>query len=193
MRKQHAMSDSYDNNPDRGRRRGAVPLSELVGRLVAPMAATRSFAKSELTAAWPEIVGTRFAAFCQPEKLVWPKGPDSENRPALLVVRVHGPRAIYLQHEAGQIIERANAFLGYRAIGQLKVVQGAIEAKEPPPPREPPRVSVADENRLAAAVEGIGSDGLREALQRLGRGVLSEAGGHGAVTRKVTGQTGKTP
>ncbi len=187
------MTNEQDNTPNVRKRRGPIPLSELVGKLVAPMAATRGFAKTELAAAWPEIVGAQFAGFCRPEKLVWPKGPDSENRPAMLIVRVHGPRAIYLQHEATQIIERVNAFLGYRAVGQLKIVQGTVEPPARAPVRTAPKVDAAAESRLAAAVDGIASDGLREALQRLGRGVLSEAASHEAVTPKLTGGNSKTP
>lgn len=176
------MSHSRDNSGPR--RRGAIPLSELVGRLVAPLTATRSFAKSDLSAAWNEIVGDRFAAFSRPEKLVWPKGPGTDGLPALLVIRVHGPRAIYLQHEAGQIVERVNAFLGYRAVGQIRITQGSVESEEKRAKREAPTVSPEVENKLVSSLESVENEKLRAALERLGRGVLANTTGKKTVATK---------
>lgn len=168
-------------------------MSELVGRLVSPLTAARSFAKSDLSAVWPEIVGERFASFSRPEKLVWPKGPDTEGRPALLLIRVHGPRAIYLQHEAGQIIERANAFLGYRAIDRIKLTQGTVDGDVKLPDRTPPTVSPESAAQLAKSVAGVEDDRLKAALEKLGRGVLANSAKATNSRRKVTGENDELP
>jgi hypothetical protein len=188
------MADSQDNTPDaRMRRRGAVSLSELVGKVLAPVTAKRGIARTDLIAAWPDIVGPRFADCSRPDKIVWPKGPDADGKPGMLILRVHGPRAIYVQHEAGQILERVNAFLGYAAISQIKIVQGPVTGPAKVQRKQLPTLPAAAETRLATAVADISNDGLRAALQKLGRGILSEAGGNSPVNRKVTGESGKSP
>src|SRR6185295_19195441 len=105
--RERAMADSTQ----RQRRRGPVMLAELVGKVIDPGTKRRGFGTTDLIAAWPEVVGPRYADCTRPEKIVWPKSEDMEGAPALLVLRVDGPRAIFVQHEAAQIVERVNAFL----------------------------------------------------------------------------------
>jgi hypothetical protein len=164
------MSDSNQ----KASRRGPIALGELIGRVIDPVTKRRGFATTDLIAAWPEIVGSRFADFTRPEKIVWPRGEEMDGAPALLVIRVDGPRAIFVQHEAGQIVERVNAFLGYGAIGHLRIIQapvgvgGAMAA-----PSERP-LSTGAEAELDARLSGVADKDLRAVLDRLGRGVLAD-------------------
>jgi hypothetical protein len=172
---------------DKFRRRGAVALAELVGKVLAPVTAKRGFATADLLAAWPEIVGPRYADCTRPERVSWPRGEEAARKPGLLVLRVDGPRAIFVQHEAGQIIERVNGFLGYAAIGQMRIVQGPVGPRTPAPPAPARELRPVEEMRLAATVAGVADEDLREALARLGRGVLTQSNAE-AVTggRKET-------
>ena len=158
----------------RERRRGPVQLAELVGKAIGPLAARRGFATADLIAAWPEIVGARFAASTRPDRIVWPRGTANESKPAVLVVRVDGPAAVLFQHEAGQIVERTNAFLGYAAVGQVRIVQGPVGAPGGEEPEPPLPISAEDETRLADALAPLDDEGLRTALGRLGRAVLTD-------------------
>ena len=162
------MADSDEKR----RRGGAVPLSALIGRVIKPVARKRGFAAADLIAAWREVVGGELAECTRPEKIVWPRGDANSDLPGVLTLRVDGPRAVIVQHQTGQIVERVNAFFGYRAVGQVRLVQAPLgstakpaRADEGPLPRE-------DEARLKSAVSGIDSEPLRAALDRLGRGVL---------------------
>ena len=153
------------------RRKGAVALGELVGPVIDPVVARRGFATSGLIAAWPEIVGPAFADCTAPERIAWPRTRDEAAAPGVLVLRVEGPRAIYVQHELPQIVERINAFFGYAAIGQVRIVQAPVSertAVAPPSPGLAPAAAAALDERLAT----IEDDRLRAALGRLGRGVL---------------------
>jgi hypothetical protein len=156
------------------KRKGALALGEIVGRVIEPVTARRGFAKADLIAVWPEIAGPMHAASTAPEKIVWPRHhPDAEEPPAgTLFIRADGPRAIFVQHELPQIVERVNAFFGYRAVGQARVVQGpvtAATAKTMPPAR----LDEASATRIAAETAAVDDDRLREALERLGRGVFT--------------------
>jgi len=154
-------------------RRGPVALNELVGRLIEPMTARRGFARAELIAAWPEIVGAAHAACTAPDKIVWPRGgSETDGAPGTLVMKVDGPRAIYIQHELPQIIERVNAFFGYAAIGAVRMVQGSIPRRRPAP-APPAPLDAAAEAKLGGRLASVGDEALRAALGRLGRSVLT--------------------
>jgi hypothetical protein len=157
-------------------RRGAVKLSELVGKAIAPLAGRRGFATADLIAAWPTIAGTRFSDCTRPEKLQWPRGSANDGKSASLIVRVDGPRAVLFQHEAGQIIERVNTFLGYAAVSEIRIVQGPVEKDRTKATPSGADLSPEAEARLGAAILPVESDPLRSALGRLGRNVLREQG-----------------
>jgi len=160
------------NEPQR--KRGARSIAELVGDVIDPLTKKRGFATADLISAWPDIAGSRFAAVTRPAKIVWPRGEANDGAAGVLTLHVEGPSAILVQHELGQILERVNAFLGYQAVGQIRIVQAPVgQAKRrrlPAPAALPPD----GEARLASATAGVAEDGLRAALERLGRGVLAK-------------------
>lgn len=155
--------------------RGPQTIGALIGSVIAPVCAKRGFATADLISAWSDIVGPRYATTTMPEKLTWPRR-DQARAPggATLVIRVDSGMAIYLQHETAVLLDRINGFLGFGAVTQLKIVQGVVS--QPAPRRAaPPPLTKAEEAEVAATVAAIESDGLREALARLGRGVYGSA------------------
>ena len=149
---------------------GPISLARLASGILNSATAKRGFAKADLIAAWSEVAGARYADVTQPEKLHWPRG---EGQGAILTVRVDGPAAVFLQHETEQFIARVNGFLGYSAVSELRIVQKPI-AKKPalsPPPRELP---AATEDFIRVSVAGVEDDGLRAALEQLGRAVATD-------------------
>ena len=160
-----------DSNEKRSRR-GAVPLSALVGRVINPVARKRGFAAADMIAAWADVVGSDLAAYTRPEKIVWPRGEANSELPGVLTLKVDGPRAVVVQHQLDQIVERVNAFFGYAAVGQVRIVQAPLGRSAKPVPEDDGPLSAEDAARLAAATSGVEDEPLREALDRLGRGVL---------------------
>jgi len=137
------------------------------------------FSTASLLTDWPAIAGKELAAYAAPERLKWPRGTDqgpgetdeaeAGRRGATLVLRVDGGRSLDVQHNACQIIERINAYFGYAAIKELRIVQAPLpQGREPVPPTarptgQPPIHEVAH----------IADPHLRDALARLGAGVRS--------------------
>jgi hypothetical protein len=157
------------------------PLAELVDQCLAPVLARQGFAASDVIVAWPEIVGERLAAYCEPVKMQWPRRPaaytyDAPQEPATLVVLVEGAFAIELQHLAPVIVERVNARYGWRCVSRLSLKQGPVvrdrERKRDRPPPDPAAISQA-----TARVGEVEDDGLRQALVRLGAGILARREG----------------
>ncbi len=164
---------------DKPRRRGAVALNELVGKLLDPGIAARGFANADLIAAWPEIAGRAYADWTEPERIAWPRGETGgEPRAGVLYLKVDGPRAIFVQHELPQIMERINAFLGYSAIGQVRIVQKPVARRRKAPAATIPALGAAAEAELSGALATVADDRLRAALDALGRGVLAKRDKH---------------
>jgi len=154
----------------RTRSRGPIGLGELVGRVISPVSAKRGFATADLIAAWTDVVGSELAAITRPERIAWPRGKGTAEG-AVLHLRVDGPRAVLVQHQLGQVIDRVNGFLGYAAVAKVRLVQGPLAV--PPPAEAPAAIGDKEAAQLAATTAAVENDSLRAALDRLGRGVLA--------------------
>ena len=137
------------------------------------------FSTASLIMDWPRIAGADLAQWTSPERVKWPQGfenaelaQESGTRPgATLVLRVDPARALDVEYRSRQIVERINAYFGYRAIAEVRILQAPLSAhaaaaaraatpKKPAPP--------------AAAVST--DDPLARALARMEAGVKAAAG-----------------
>lgn len=160
-----------------GKRRygNAAPVGDLAAGILDPVLRKRAGITIGLVQSWDEIAGSRLAATTRPQKIVWPRRAHEDDpfEPGTLVIACEGMAALHLQHESGEVIGRVNAFLGFAAIGRLKIVQKPVIA--PQKPRPVPRdLSREETSRLDRLVNEIEDDGLRQSLARLGRSVLGE-------------------
>lgn len=160
-----------------GKRRNgnAVPVSDLAAGILDPVLRRRAGITIGLVQSWDEIAGARLAATTRPEKIAWPRRmhEDDPFQPGTLIVACEGMAALHLQHETGEVIARVNAFLGFAAIGRLKIVQKPV-ARAAKPRLAPRSLTGAETARLDGLVGAIEDDGLREALARLGRAVIGD-------------------
>jgi hypothetical protein len=154
----------------------ARPFSDLLGPALADAFKARGFAAADIVGHWPDIVGPRLAAQSLPMRIQWPPRPKGEAaggnpQPATLVLRVESAFALEVEMSAAQIMERINAVFGWRCIGKLRLRQGPVEhparRERPVLPQLPPH----ERKKLAEDLGGIEEQGLREALERLGRHV----------------------
>lgn len=154
-------------------RKGFQPLAEMALQLVDPILHKRAGLNIQLLESWPEIVGPDIAAVSQPQKIIWPRRAHEDDAfvPATLLVACEGFSAMKLQHESGEVIERINVFFGFSAIGRLKIEQKPVRAPTPLPPRA---VVLDDQEHqlLQHMTTEIDNDALRQALLRLGTGIL---------------------
>ena len=126
-----------------------------------------------LQARWREIVGDTLARRTEPVRII--KGRGGEG--GALELRVDGPVASLIQHQAPQITARLDMLLGKGVVTRLRIVQGPVKAAAAPPPRRPtrrPPLDAALEKQLADSLADQPDGGLKDALMKLGRGVLRE-------------------
>ena len=128
-----------------------------------------------LQARWREVAGELLAPRTEPVRLIRPRGGG----PAVLEVRVDGPAAALVQHQAPELIGRAELVLGAGAVARLRIVQGPVRAPAPnaaKPRRRPPApLDAAAEAELSASLSEAPEGPLKAALLRLGRAVRRSA------------------
>ena len=153
--------------------RPAPPAGRALNRFVKELDAKYGQGSGALAARWREVVGSEIARRTEPVKLV--KGRNGG--PSSLEIRVAGPAAAIIQHQAHDILARVNVFLGPDAVQKLRIVQGPLQRQpEPPPRRRAAPLDAAAEAKLAEGLAEAPEGRLKDALLALGRGVLKRHG-----------------
>jgi hypothetical protein len=132
-----------------------------------------------LTLRWREIVGETLAKRTEPVKLVKQRGGGS-----VLELKVDGPAAALVQHQAPEILARVNLYLGADAVTKLRIVQGPVRASAaasgPAATAKARRrgagpLDAALEAELAEGLEAAPDGALKASLMKLGRAVLRQS------------------
>jgi len=136
----------------------------------------RGFAVTRLLTHWPEIVGEDVAGLCRPVNVSYGRGGFG----ATLTLLTTGAQATMLEMQKERIREKVNACYGYAAINRVRITQtapnGFSEGQASFDHRPKPRAVAPDPAvtaRASQAVAPITDDGLRAALESLGRNVLT--------------------
>ena len=157
--------------------RGFQRTSSVLSTQIRKVGESRGFAVSRLLTHWAEIAGDRIAAIAQPVKVSY----GHQQLGATLTVLTTGAQAPMLEMQKEPLRQKVNAAYGYNAISRIRITQtaasGFAEAqaafggpKPAPGPKPPDRATLAAAESLARPVEDAD---LRQALERLGRNVLS--------------------
>ncbi len=159
----------------KGPDRNAVAVSDLATAILDPVLRRRAGISIGLVQSWEDIVGARLAATSRPEKIQWPRRlqDDDPFEPAVLIIACEGISALHIQHETGEIISRVNAFLGFSAIGRIRIVQKPIQASDSRKRQQLRALAPEESGRLARVVDGVDDEGLRKSLERLGASVMA--------------------
>ncbi|MEL7542559.1 MAG: DciA family protein [Pseudomonadota bacterium] len=176
------------------RKTRARPLAALLPDVTRSAFQKFGFPAAALLTEWEAIIGVELARFTSPERVKWPKLSDDDlldaesnsskrrgaanrqtHRAGTLVLRVDGPLALELQHRSDQILGRINQYFGYRAIGELRVLQAPLSEAHTfatSPARRPTNQMPRRANKLAQRdVATVADDRLRNALASLARRV----------------------
>lgn len=156
-------------------RKGVRPLADLIGATLDPICARRGFGSASLLSWWPDIVGPDYEESTFPESIHWPKRYDqrgADATTATLTVRVLPSHALFFQHELPQVLERINQFLGYQAIGRVRIVQGKISRPQSEQRPQLRPLSDTESAELDARLTDISETDLQSSLKRLGAAIL---------------------
>ena len=168
------------------------PIGRSVGSFVPALTRTAvekfGFPQAAILTDWAAIVGADMASYTAPERLRWPRGAEAnrdDDNPwngaegATLILRVEGPRVLEIQHRTGQLIERVNAYFGFRAVIVVRLMQAPLSKGK----------KTAAPNKQAAVVPipsaEVADDRLRDVLERLG-GNVRRAAAKSATARRAS-------
>ncbi len=165
-------ADQRRNSTTRGFKR----TSNLLGERIRKAGESRGFAVSRLLTHWEEIAGADIAAVARPVKIGYARGGFG----ATLTVLTTGAQAPLLEMQKERLRERVNAVYGYNAIARVQITQtaptGFAEGQAqftPPKPAADPAMAPETRRLAAETAAPVQNDDLRDALERLGRNVLS--------------------
>lgn len=160
---------------------GAKAVGTFVPRLTRQAFEKYGFSAATLITDWAQIVGADLARATQPERLKWPKGVAAQGkaveeidqgRPgATLILRVDHGRALDIQYKSRQIIERINAYFGYRAVADLRILQAPLDTRF----AAPMQLAPAKPQPVPSEVTAVEDPDLRQALERMAQGLASRA------------------
>jgi hypothetical protein len=156
------------------RKAGKSPrqIGDLLPDVLQDVVARRSGMTIDLMAAWDDLAGPDYARKTRPQKIRWPRraSQDDPFKPGTLVIACSPEKALFLQHEVGELIERVNRFFGFEAIAAIRIEQKQVgTAAETPVKRV---LSETERERLEAVTKKITDPELRERIERLGKGVI---------------------
>ncbi|XDZ65067.1 DUF721 domain-containing protein [Alphaproteobacteria bacterium LSUCC0684] len=161
------------NNSKRGNR--AARLNTITSRLLSPALRSRGITMGRIVTEWKKIAGP-CAEWCDPMTIQFPRGQSSKGTLTLAVVPGRGPE---IQMQIPEIIRNCNAVFGYAALERITMTQGRFDKGKPATATEPPRrLSPEDASSVAEtapAIAGIRDDGLRKALDNLGKSLTGDA------------------
>lgn len=116
---------------------------------------------------WPQIVGQRWAKISTPVKFTG--GRDGRT----LVISAPGAAATLIMAASGPIIERLNTHLGVGHVKKLRLVQTKLKTDLGSSALKR-GLSPSQEVYLQEGLSNLPEGGLKQALNKLGRGVLSD-------------------
>ncbi len=150
---------------------GLKALAQTVDRLTRPLIRKRGFADGTIIHNWDDIVGPALARHSAPEKLVFPMGAKINGTLQLRVE--NGSFAMELQHLEPILLEKINAYFGFKAVSGIRIIQAPLpETKSPFANNRPPLDSESEQN-LQQSLDTLTDPDLRNILERLGRSVFS--------------------
>ena len=134
------------------------------------------FQRAALLTDWDSIVGAPLCHFSAPEQIKWQAQRNEtvaieqagQQEGATLVIRVDGPAALEVQHQAPQIIERINSYFGFRAIAEIRILQAPLN--KPLPKQDIKRIDLDQPIKNEIGLKAM-DERMETAFKRLWRGI----------------------
>jgi len=158
---------------------GFKRTSSLLQHSIRRASETRGFAQSRLLTHWAEIVGEDIAAIARPVEISYGR----QGMGATLCVLTTGAQAPMLEMQKEKLREKVNAVYGYNAISRLRITQtaptgfaeGQVDFSHRPKAKSGPAHAPETQAVAAELTAPVGDEGLRLALESLGRNVISKS------------------
>lgn len=166
--KRRILSEWVETQRGKPQFRAAPNAGLAVSKVMRPLARKHGSGRSaiSLEKIWPEIMGPRWSKISSPVRFLGGKNGRT------LIISAPGPAASLILAQSGPILDRLNTHLGSGHVTRIKVVQSRMTI----PPRTSPKKGLApsQEVRLQDGLSGVKNKDLKQALEKIGRQVLSK-------------------
>ena len=131
----------------------------------------RGFIETAVVYRWASIVGEELSEWCCPTRLSF---PSNKTLGATMFLDVLGSRSLEVQHLQPIILERTNLIFGYAAVKNISIRQvHGIEPKKRVI-KNARSLTSEEEKWVVERVKGTKSQELKNALETLGKAILSK-------------------
>ena len=153
---------------------GLLAISQTVMPLVKKALGKKGLVEADVLLDWEKIAGAELAVCSQPERIEFKKDQRNEG---ILHLRVSsGAHALEIKHKEKIILEKINAYFGYKAVAGLRIMQSPeflaqqnVEVKD-----NKAVVSPEEESYIRQLAIGVENNELRETLERLGKNIIRD-------------------
>lgn len=147
-------------------------LGELIGDTLTPLCRKQGFASSDIIRYWGQIVGSHYAECSEPERICWHRGKEEDGfRPGVLIIHCEGAQSLLMQQESEQIIQRVNAYFGYPAIDNIKILQRPVSLRKKQKPEALRPLTSREAQQLDEQIGKFENDRMARALRGLGHAI----------------------
>jgi hypothetical protein len=166
-----AAKPKKDDEPPKRLNR-TVGVAEALNKALDPVFRKRGFASRDIITHWAAMAPAPYDRIAAPDRLAWPRGERNAGGATLYLRCAHG-HALALQHEGAMIAASINRYFGYVLVSGVRLSAEPFVVPQAPPPQ----AKSADTPHPGAdrEVEAVEDEGLRDALRRLGRGIMGKS------------------
>ncbi len=152
-------------------------LSKTMSPLVKQLFGKKGFMEIDILTNWDKIVGAELAQYSLPLKISFQK---NEKTNAVLHLQVpSGAFALEIAHREKFILEKINAYFGYKAVCGIKIIQNSAMPIEDSKIQDVKKnlnyVTNEEQNYIEMLADDIKNQKLKEILIKLGHSIFNES------------------
>lgn len=155
------------------RARKTLGVGEIVNKLIDPALKKRGFASRDIIENWPIIAPPPYNEVTIPDRLKWRRG-EAGKQGALLFLRCHEGHRLALAHDHERIREAINRYFGYVLVDAVKLSAEPFTGGSDKSVQSVPEPSARQHQKVNDAIVSVEDDELKDALHKLGLGVLKD-------------------
>lgn len=143
-------------------------INYLVRNIVKPITKNYSPVLLILTRNWENIIGEKYADFCEVEKVSFQK--NKKNDGTICIKAFNNIISFYIENNKEFILEKINAIFGYSLISKIFIKQTPKIVKQYQ--QNTKKISDNDKQFLADITQNLKESELKESLNKLGEMIL---------------------
>ena len=143
-------------------------INYLVRDIVKPITKNYSPVLLILTRNWENIIGEKYAEFCEVEKVSFQK--NKKNDGTIYIKAFNNVISFYIENNKEFILEKINAIFGYSLISKIFIKQTPKIVKQYQ--QNIKKISDNDKQFLAEITQNLEESDLKDSLNKLGEMIL---------------------